>query len=379
MAPSIAFLFLIVNRFQHERIWRQWLDQIPDSRVYFHCKAPEEVTSPWVRERLIASPGGDIITYRPDWGSVELVRAMVALLRTALRDPARHTHFCFLSESCIPAVGPAEAAARVRGAERSWIDAKFRPNNGYSALHQFSPMRCGWRVCKADQWCLLLRKHAELVVRRPAIWKHFKMLKASDEIFIPTLLCLAGALTDSGRLRRHRPEATCRRVLAAHLRAAGERIRLEPVDPETTDLHVGSRTSRDQPSTDDIMNTAIMGMRTDWPIYGDIEARKVTYVDWSYSCLHPTTFVWNLALHTRARERGCLFVRKVIEVDEKAYLNWMRQPDQYIPSTPLVFRDNDKDRRNRKKIQHYTDITTPYNERLWPETDCWDYVKQRSR
>ncbi len=210
-SSTIAFLFIIVDKFPHEAVWRRWLEAVP-CHVYFHCKKPEAIESQWVRERLIASPGGDIITYRPDWGSVELVRAMLALLRTALREESNR-RFCFLSESCIPAVPPGEAAGQILSATRSWVDVKFRPNNGYSALHQFDPLRCGWRVCKADQWCLLVREHAEAVSRRPGIWKNFKRVKASDEIFIPTLLYLARALDDRGTLRCHHPADKVRAML----------------------------------------------------------------------------------------------------------------------------------------------------------------------
>ena len=376
MAPRIAFLFIIVSHFPYEELWRSWLEGVPSASIYFHSKNPEKVTSEWVRRNLITSSNGDIITYRPDWGSVELVRAMIALLRHALRDPDNQ-RFCFLSEACIPALPAAEAAALLLGAERSWIDVKFRPNNGYSALHQFSPMRCGWRVCKADQWCMLTRQHASIVVQKPHIWKHFKKVKASDEIFIPTLLHLAKALDDQGTL-------VCRHSIDTCLEKMGEthtqnpRVTFEAIDPQSTRMTVLSRSSKDELSTDDIMNHAIMSMNTEWPVYGEVEGRKMTYVDWSYSCLHPTTFVWNLELHRRAKERQCLFIRKVVDVKTETLQRWFRDTSQYIPSTPLVFRDNEKDRRNRLKIKHYTDSRTPYNERMWPEKDCWDYVKQRA-
>ena len=368
----IAFLFLVIADLPYEPLWRAWLEQVPDAEVHIHCKHPERVTSSWVRQRLITSPGGDIVTYRPDWGSVELVRAMLALLRAGLRRPDVG-RLCFLSESCLPAADPAAAAQAMRAATRSWLDVKFRPNNGYSALHQFRPMRCGWRAAKADQWCLLLRPHAERLLRQPRMWQAFKRIKAADEMFIPTVLLMHGVLTDDGTLRCRHSEAECRRRMTP-----SDRISWTPDGEHSTVMRVRSRTDPDDLATDDIMNAAIMTMDTDWPRYGEIEARKVTYVDWSYSCLHPTTFQWNLALHRRAQERGCLFVRKVANVDHDAWLQWLAGPAQYIPATPLLFRDNDKDRRNRSKLEGYTDPSTPYNERLWPEADCWAYATQRS-
>jgi hypothetical protein len=368
----LAFLFLIVDTLPYEDLWTAWLGHLPDAHVHIHAKHPERIRSEWVRQRLITSSSGDIVTYRPDWGSIELVRAMLALLRAALRDPDVG-RLCFLSESCLPAVDPAAAERTLLGATRSWLDIKFRPNNGYSALHQFAPMRCGWRPAKADQWCLLLRAHAERLLRQPRCWQAFKRVKAADEIFIPTLLRMYGILHDEGTLVCHHGEDECRSRFPHTAR-----LSWTADGPDRTVMRVKPRTDPAELSTDDIMNAAILALDTDWPVYGEVESRKLTYVDWSYSCLHPTTFRWNLALHRRAQERGCLFVRKVIDVDHDAWRQWLAAPTQYIPATPLLFRDNDKDRRNRSKLQHYTDCTTPYNERLWPEADCWDYVTQRT-
>ena len=368
----IAFLFLIVDTLPYEELWKAWIGKITDSCVHIHAKHPERIRSAWVRQHLITAPSGDIVTYRPDWGSVELVRAMLALLQAALRD-RQVGRLCFLSESCLPAVDPVVAERTIQAATRSWLDVKFRPNNGYSALHQFAPMRCGWRVAKADQWCLLQRSHAERLVRRPRIWQSFKRAKAADEIFIPTLLQMGGVLNDEGTLVCHHSEAECRSRFS-HT----DRLSWTPDGPDRTVMRVKPRSDPTQLATDDIMNAAILALNTDWPVYGEIESRKITYVDWSYSCLHPTTFRWNLALHRRAQERGCIFVRKVIDVDQHAWLQWLFSPAQYIPATPLLFRDNEKDRRNRSKLQEYADCATPYNERIWPEADCWEYVTQRS-
>ena len=83
----LALLFIVIDGLPFEEHWRAWLDDEEARRngvrveVLVHAKYPEAVSSEWLRERLID------ITWRPEWGSIELTRAAISLLEAALRTP----------------------------------------------------------------------------------------------------------------------------------------------------------------------------------------------------------------------------------------------------------------------------------------------------
>ena len=180
----LGLLFLVIDRLHHEDVWKQWLDSRV-TRAWVHAKDEKKVDSPWLKRRLVPTP------WSPEWGSIELVHAMVALLRAALGAPSV-THVIFLSEKCIPLYAARDAARRL-AAGQSWMDVRARPNNGYAALRQFSRAQCAARVLKADQWALLSRAHARAVVdaydAMPDL-RLFRHVQAADEIFVPTVLQL---------------------------------------------------------------------------------------------------------------------------------------------------------------------------------------------
>ena len=65
------------------------------------------------------------------------------------------------SESCIP-IRPLEMAAEEMFAnQKSWINSRNTPNNGYSNQQQFQPLLSAGvppeKIWKADQWCMLAR------------------------------------------------------------------------------------------------------------------------------------------------------------------------------------------------------------------------------
>lgn len=118
MDCNLGILFIIIDKFPNELLWRLWLEHgvitdtlqqnetnadtfnnamgdesadgaldseraatvvpllgTPRVRIWFHAKFPERVTSPWVRARLVTS-----FHYKPEWGSLELTKVMVHLL-----------------------------------------------------------------------------------------------------------------------------------------------------------------------------------------------------------------------------------------------------------------------------------------------------------
>jgi hypothetical protein len=195
---TVALLFMCIDKLPFEEIWRKWMDD-PESgvtvKVWVHAKYPEKVESEWVRKHLLS------YSHRPEWGSIELVKAAVSLVQEALKDPAP-TRFCLLSESCLPVLNLRAAAHALWAQDRSWLDAENEANNGYSQQSQFQRASAGFpkkHLWKADQWFMLTRKHAQLmndINRHLPIeaWQYFSRMSASDEMYYPSLMACMGLL-----------------------------------------------------------------------------------------------------------------------------------------------------------------------------------------
>ncbi len=205
--PTIAVLFLVIDALPFADIWQRWVTSSrthPRSarvRFYLHAKDRDTLlrdrrTPRWVRECTLP------ISYQPEWGSVELVRATLALIEEALRDDSVDW-LLLASESCLP-VTSLDAALRAltsadAGAGRSWLMYDL-PHSRFDA-ERFDTLREALytsdrispaAICKADQWFCLTRCHAQAVVDggRGVFWRAFKTITASDEWYFATCMCL---------------------------------------------------------------------------------------------------------------------------------------------------------------------------------------------
>ena len=110
---------------------------------------------------------------------------------------------------------------------------------------KYIPKEC---VRKCDTWIMLTRQHAHAVlVEIPAlvgsaVWPHFSRVKVADEIFMPTMMTVIGAIKGGGV-------------------PGGSGKRMDSGDP------------------------AVVDQRTD-----QVERRKTTHVDWSKGGPHPKAF-----------------------------------------------------------------------------------------
>lgn len=243
-------------------------------RFHIHAKYPARVQSAWVRERLIAAQ------LVPEWGSVELARAMLELMSHALRKSKNDNDvFVFASESCVPTMSFEEASRSmiwpIGGVPTSWLRTYDRPHNGYAAQQQWDCVDTALvergAVFKSDQWVLLRRLHCEMLIGAPRqagkdLWPAFARCVASDEMYIPSVLVgLLGLRID--------------RFIQ-------------------TVMDDGGRAS-----------TPTQAKRGQ-----DISCRRVTYVDWSKGGRGPCGYDSKAALRdavVRAKRQGCIFVRKV--------------------------------------------------------------------
>jgi hypothetical protein len=192
---KVALLFIIIDDLPLENIWHEWMrgPNRQNVEIFIHAKYPERVRSRWVQDRLIRS------NLRPAWGSIELSKAMYYLLEDALQFRSfTADYFIFLSESCAPLYNIDEFFHRLSGETKSWIDYTDKATNGYAQASQFAPLKevvpdtC---VYKSDQWVMLNRTNAIQLVEFEKnttipIWNLLSNVKASDEMWIPTILCI---------------------------------------------------------------------------------------------------------------------------------------------------------------------------------------------
>lgn len=272
----IALLAISIDDLPHEHIWKEWAASGPHKvSLLCHAKHPMHVKSLWLRQRLLTEPpklgrGNSFAepvfhSHCPEWGSVQITRAMVDLLAAGMEigrnlnsdrderftsrrylieetmptEVPKVDKFIFISETCLPVTtldecvnslfaataqqrklvgqskAPQDAVPVANPWEVSWVNARNRntpgtPRNKYERdqfcdIHRIIPQSCRW---KADQWCVLSRPHAAAVLDldqhlrpRDQLWNSYRNVNASDEMYFPTALAILQILTEKSTSR----------------------------------------------------------------------------------------------------------------------------------------------------------------------------------
>ena len=176
---KIAFIFMIYNVINHEELWYMFFSNIDKSRynIYIHYKYDERLE--FLEEFKVAK---NIPTKYAD---ISIVKAQNLMLFEALKD-INNTHFIFLSGSCIP----------LKPFQYIYDNLEEK----YSYFHIANPVDClpdciaaltyidMKYLNKASQWCILNRKHSELLVNNTEYLLWFKSAYAADELCYITYL-----------------------------------------------------------------------------------------------------------------------------------------------------------------------------------------------
>jgi hypothetical protein len=267
----LALLVITIDELPYEHIWKAFCEDAPNDvyiSVVAHAKFPDKV-SPWLRQRLLVHPpklgrgnsflDPEFLTHKPNWGSVEITRAMLDLLEDGMRigkcqqadtrfsarryvvhrpsnsdpkDDPPVDQFVYISETCLPVATAAEVFEKIKDKKVSWVgNASYRkdpavPKNKYegdqfAGINRRVPGQYRW---KADQWVLICRDHADQILEmdrhKPThhrLWNSFRDINASDEMFFPTCLALLNLLrwTDpiaaNHKAEEERPELVLKR------------------------------------------------------------------------------------------------------------------------------------------------------------------------
>lgn len=166
----IAVCLVIVDKLNHEHIWRRWMEQSEESgyqtSLHIHAKHPDRISSPWVRKRTLDH------TFSPEWNSPEVIRAVLAVIKDALQNPDTG-RLVLGTESCLPIMTLKEAGDLLFAEEVSWLQAYHK------AKHTYEEQKCFWAVDRTmippeyvwkslPGWVTLTRKHAEAIISLPA-------------------------------------------------------------------------------------------------------------------------------------------------------------------------------------------------------------------
>mmetsp|Transcript_13982 Transcript_13982/g.21820 ORF Transcript_13982/g.21820 Transcript_13982/m.21820 type:complete len:498 (+) Transcript_13982:1284-2777(+) len=358
--PHVALLFITINDLPYEHIWKEWASaenqEMADLHVSVvcHAKFPRKVQSSWLKQRLLVDPpivgrGNEYEspkyhTRMPDWGSIEITRAMMDLVQEGLdigysreKDERFSTNryslsqntkdsnvtsvdkFIFVSETCLPILSLSEVRKALFGGKQttttkatsstdaaaatppqlaqipqrkplwdvSWVNARNTPNNGYSRQLQFDkihgaiPVTLRW---KADQWMVLSRFHAAAIMD---IDRHLPR-------DMPLWRCF---ITTKASDELYFPTGLAMlNVLKENNNKDNEG------DTATNSNSAKAGTPKESGQSHSTCAT------------DQIALRRVTYADWSLSAKNPASFCDGVKdlkkVATLARSEGCLFARK---------------------------------------------------------------------
>jgi hypothetical protein len=389
----LALLAISIDDLPYEHIWKAWSQTVGEDEdlwisLICHAKYPKRVKSPWLRQRLLVYPpklgrgnsfaDPEFLTHTPKWGSIEITRAMLDLLEDGMRighckredmrfaakrylikRPAMAANtsttttttiiqaadrippvdqFIYISETCLPVRTAQEIFDAIADTNVSWVNGRHRkgtpntPKNLYESeqfggINRRLPGQYRW---KADQWILLCRNHADLVLGmdRPhkelkhQLWNSFRDINASDEMYFPTCLAMLGLLTYTLTPASTTVTATTTATSTSTSTSTSTTTTTAatPTSTKEGDTISTSVAPAKMPSqegeTPSVSSTkgSDDGKRPPSVQQEVVLKRPVTFTDWSEGMRNPATYTKGLVDFERvakeARSKGCLLARK---------------------------------------------------------------------
>jgi hypothetical protein len=176
---KIAFCFLIYDIINHEDLWEAFFRGVDVGKysIYIHYKlnVPLKHLDKYKLENCVDTK----------WGDISLVKAQDVLLGAALKDEDNKL-FVFLSNSCVPL--------------KSFDHVYEKLDTSFSYFCMAPQTKCFPRcdavlqfvgkqsIQKASQWCILNRKHVELLLNSAEYLTWFNDVFAADEHCYVTFL-----------------------------------------------------------------------------------------------------------------------------------------------------------------------------------------------
>jgi hypothetical protein len=174
---KIAFLFLIIDDINHPSIWTDYFNNNWNNvMIYCHPKNPENVKTPWLKNRII----NNLVS--TGWGYI--VEAYLELLKQAYNDGA--THFITISESCLPIYSYNKLHTFISNNDSkiSYINVKRIGSYDLNVRLKNHPTTI--KIKKHDARFCLSRYHAYRLLNYREL-KYFIETQVGDEFFLSVL------------------------------------------------------------------------------------------------------------------------------------------------------------------------------------------------
>lgn len=327
---TVAVCLVIVDELFHEAIWREWVEQGEasgryEARLFIHAKHPERISSLWVRSCLLKGK-----TFKPEWNSPEVIRAMLATLEEAIDPKIGAGRFVFGTESCIP-IHPLEVVGDALFAEDvSWLNAFDTGKSNWETEACFRavdatviPPRSVWKTIPG--WMMLTRRHAaEIINLRACVghdlvqawgpggqWRLGYGVFAPEEVFFSTLLAILGYLKrGGGGLAAGPGKGGGGSAAAGSASATATASATSAVTTVSTTIPQPQVTSITPPTAASAPPRPISTLAPS--ALDEVRRKMVTYATWARQGeANPVSFAeLTPALLAECRQGGCLFARK---------------------------------------------------------------------
>ena len=155
MKAALLFIISYHHILNKEQLWIDWIKPNKDIiNVYFHYKDINQIQSPWIKAYTIPPNEVKQTSY------YNVVPAYFALMNYSFNHDKNNIWFCFLTDSCVPIISPAEFRKRFFDHYQASV-FKWRPAYWNITIHR----RANLRLLKKeywlanDPWFLLTRSH----------------------------------------------------------------------------------------------------------------------------------------------------------------------------------------------------------------------------
>lgn len=402
--PHIALLFLTIDDLPLEHIWRGWLqsskgindnddddENLPLVSIICHAKYPERVTSTWLQQRLLVQKRSSrqrnqqhqqeevrYHTRRPEWGSIDITRAMIDLLDEGLKiGSPRHDNqsnfrystrrylsttttttnttnsttpldsidrFIFVSETCMPVCTLQElhsALYNQNDANKSWLKVSNSPNNGYARQLQWDRVtKCisQDKIWKADQWICLTRHHA---------WPIVSLVEEASQNVLQQSTNKNHHSSRNNHNNNHHHRNNHGAMIKPALWQCFKHVKAsdEIYFPTAMSL-LGILQNNDNNEQNNE--------------HEEIATRRITYCDWSMNAKNPASFLLSKKddfqqlkeVFQLARAEGCLFARKfIVNYRQEQHHSSTFIPPQQRESTTKKENDEDLESKKQQEVQ----------------------------
>lgn len=170
---KIAFLFLIYDIINIEELWQKFFLNVDTNKynIYIHYKynKPLKYFEKYKLNYCLET----------DYANISLVKAQNILLKEALKDE-KNEHFIFISNSCIP-LKNFEYIYNNLDISKSYFNI-MPQNQCFPRCNSLMNYIDKKNIQKSSQWCILNKKHSNIMIDEEKYIALYENIYAPDEI-----------------------------------------------------------------------------------------------------------------------------------------------------------------------------------------------------